>query len=184
MTNISDATRQYRRAEAEAEVGLSQETLSAIVDGTVSRGDVLSVAELAGVMAAKRAPELIPLTHSTPLTELLVVATPDRAAGAVRIKVETGATSAAGVEMEALTAAAVAALTLYDMIRDTDPAAEIRGVRLLASSAEDGAAWGRPAAGARPIRSGGHQSSHGDRPRGGRMAGRTGNRPGAPKRGK
>jgi cyclic pyranopterin phosphate synthase len=184
MANISETVRQPRRAEAEAVVGVSQETLSGMIDGTVARGDVLGVAELAGVMAAKRTAELIPLAHSTPLTELLVIATPDRAAGAVRIKAETGATSAAGVEMEALTAAAVAALTLYDMVRDTDPGAEIRGVRLLSSSSEDGVAWGRPAGVARSGRPGGHGSGRGERPRGVRMAGRTGTRPGPSKRGK
>jgi len=183
MANISDATRQARRAVAEAEVGVSQQTLSAVVDGNIARGDVLSVAELAGVMAAKRAPELIPLAHSTPLTELLVVATPDRAAGAIRIKAETGATSAVGVEMEALTAAAVAALTLYDMVRDTDPEAEIRGVRLISSSSEDGTAWGRQPGG-HPARPGGHGPGHPERPRGARMAGRTSSRPGTQKRGK
>ncbi len=91
MSSLSEAATVARRAIAEAEVAVSQETLSAIVDGTVPRGEVLSVAELAGVMAAKRTPELIPLVHATPLTELLVVATPDRAAGAVRIKAETAA---------------------------------------------------------------------------------------------
>ena len=142
MANLADEAVVARRAVAEAEVGVSQEMLSAIVDGTVPRGDVLSVAELAGVMAGKRAFELIPLVHATPLTELFVAATPDRAAGAVRIKAETAATAAAGVEMEALTAAAVAAITLYDMIRDADPDAEIRGVRLLSSGAAAPASGG------------------------------------------
>lgn len=171
MTNLAEAAVVARRAAAEAEVGMSQETLSAIVDGTVARGDVLSVAELAGVMAAKRTSELIPLVHATPLTELVVTATPERAAGGVRIKAETAATAAAGVEMEALTAATVAALTLYDMIRDTDPAAEIRGVRLLSSTAA-AAEWTRPAGA--PGRSG---WSGGPRaPRATRMAGRRGQR--------
>jgi cyclic pyranopterin phosphate synthase len=188
MTSLSESANVIRRAVAEAEVGVSQETLSAIVDGTVARGDVLSVAELAGVMAAKRAAELIPLAHSTPLTELLVVATPDRGAGAVRIKAETGAKAAAGVEMEALTAAAVAALTLYDMIRDTDPAAEVRGIRLLSSTSEDGSAWDRPLGrphGSGAARSqGGPGTGHGGKPRGARMAGRTGGHPGPSRRGK
>jgi len=163
MSSLSGASNVVRRASAESEVAVSQQTLSAIVDGTVPRGDVLSVAELAGVMAAKRAAELIPLVHATPLTELLVVATPDRAAGAVRIKAETSATAAAGVEMEAMTAAAVAALTLYDMIRDVDPDAEVRAVRLLSSSAEDAPEWRRPVS-----------TYRGERPRAARAAGRAG----------
>ncbi len=161
MASLSEVRSVVRKAVAEAEVAVSQETLSAIVDGSVPRGDVLSVAELSGVMAAKRTAELIPLVHATPLTELLVVATPDRAAGAVRIKAETAATAAAGVEMEALTAAAVAALTLYDMIRDVDPGAEVRAVRLISSSGADTPEWTRPPA-----------SQHGERPRAARMAGR------------
>jgi cyclic pyranopterin phosphate synthase len=164
MASLADERMTLRQAVAEAEVAVSQETLSAIVDGTVPRGEVLSVAELAGVMAAKRTADLIPLVHATPLTDLLVVATPDRAAGAVRIKAETAATAAAGVEMEALTAAAVAALTLYDMIRDVDPGAEVRSVRLLSSSGGDVSEWTRAAGG-----------PHGERPRAARMAGRTGN---------
>ena len=169
MTNLAGSSVVARRAVAEAEVGISQEMLSAIVDGTVARGDVLSVAELAGVKAAKRTSELIPLVHATPLTELIVTATPERASGGVRIKAETAATAAAGVEMEALTAAAVAALALYDMIRDTDPSAEIRGVRLLSSSAAN-AEWTRPAGGPRSGGAGGHA------PRAARMAGRRGQR--------
>jgi cyclic pyranopterin monophosphate synthase len=163
MSNLSETTPGIRQAVAEADVTVSQETLSAIIDGTVPRGEVLSVAELAGVMAAKRTAELIPLVHATPLTELLVVATPDRAAGAVRIRAETAATAAAGVEMEAMTAAAVAALTLYDMIRDVDPGAELRGVRLLSSSGGDSGEWTR---GAGPV--------HAAKPRAARMAGRIG----------
>ncbi len=123
-----------RRAVAEAEVAVSQETLSAIVDGTNPKGDVLSVAELAGVMAGKRASDLIPLCHPVALTDLLVRAVPDRAAGLIRIRVETAAIGPGGVEMEALTAAAVAALTVYDMVRDVDPSAAVRGIKLLSRS--------------------------------------------------
>jgi cyclic pyranopterin phosphate synthase len=178
MAPIAGAVAVPHRAIAEAEVAVAQETLSAIVDGTVPRGDVLSVAELAGVLAAKRAAELIPLVHSTPLSELLVVATPERATGVVRIKAETGATAATGVEMEALTAAAVAALTFYDMVRDVDPAAEIRGVRLLSAGAEGGPEWSRDA-GSAAVRGPGRGPSRSDKPRAGRMAGRvTGRQPG------
>jgi cyclic pyranopterin phosphate synthase len=184
MVPLSDGASTPRRAVAEAEVGVSQETLSAIVDGTVPRGDVLSVAELAGVLAAKRTAELIPLVHSTPLSELLVVATPERASGVVRIKAETAATAAAGVEMEALTAAAVAALTLYDMVRDVDPAAEILGVRLVSAVAGDGPGWSRATGPADVARGYGRGSGRTEKPRAGRMAGRVPGHPAGPRRGR
>jgi len=131
------------RAVAEAEVAMEQETISAIVDGSIAKGDVLSVAELAGVIGGKRTAELIPLAHPAGLTRLVVSASPDRAAGAVRIWTETAALGQAGVEMEALTAAAVAALTVYDMIRDIDPGAAIRSVRLVSSSDGQADEWRR-----------------------------------------
>jgi cyclic pyranopterin phosphate synthase len=183
MARIGAAAAVPHRAIAEAEVAVAQETLSAIVDGTVPRGDVLGVAELAGVLAAKRTAELIPLVHSTPLSELLVVATPERAAGVVRIKAETGAIAATGVEMEALTAASVAALTLYDMVRDVDPEAEIRGVRLLSAVAEDGPEWNRDA-GPSAARGPGRGPGRSDKPRAGRMAGRVPGRQPGPRRGR
>ena len=130
MTDVTDQPVVARRAVAEAEVAVSHETLSAIVDGTNPKGDVLSVAELAGVMAGKRTSDLIPLCHPVALTDLLVRAVPDRAAGVVRIRVETATIGPSGVEMEALTAAAVAALTVYDMVREMDRSVTIRAVRL------------------------------------------------------
>ncbi len=143
MTDVTDRPTMARRAVAEAEVAVSHETLSAIVDGTNPKGDVLSVAELAGVMAGKRASDLIPLCHPVALTDLLVRGVPDRAAGVVRISVESAAIGAAGVEMEALTAAAVAALTVYDMVRDVDPSAAILGVKLISSSSGEAESWRR-----------------------------------------
>jgi cyclic pyranopterin phosphate synthase len=164
MPDLTERPRTVHRAVAEAEVAVSQETLSAIVDGTNPKGDVLSVAELAGVMAGKRASDLIPLVHTAGLTDLLVKAVPDRAAGAVRIRSETAAVGASGVEMEALTAAAVAALTVYDMVREMEPEAAIRSVRLVSAVAGGEGAWRRqrePGSGQTP-------------PRGSRIAGRVG----------
>jgi cyclic pyranopterin monophosphate synthase len=164
MPGLTDRPLIVHRAVAEAEVAVSHETLSAIVDGTNPKGDVLGVAELAGVMAGKRASDLIPLLHTAGLTELLVNAVPDRAAGAVRIRSETAAVGAIGVEMEAMTAAAVAALTVYDMIRDLEPAAAIRSIRLVSSTVGEQDAWRRqsePGSGQKP-------------PRGARIAGRVG----------
>ena len=144
MTDVTDQPVAARRAVAEAEVAVSHETLSAIVDGTNPKGDVLSVAELAGVMAGKKASELIPLCHPVALTDLLVRAVPERAGGLIRIRVETATIGPSGVEMEALTAAAVAALTVYDMVRDVDPSAAIRGIKLVSHSGGEGSGWQRP----------------------------------------
>ena len=144
MSDVTNRPVVPRRAVAEAEVAVSQETLSAIIDGTNLKGDVLGVAELAGVMAGKRAGELVPLVHFVPLTELLVNAVPDRAASAIRIRAETATIGPGGVEMEALTAAAVAALTVYDMVREAEPGAIIRSVRLVSSSGDQPEEWRAP----------------------------------------
>jgi cyclic pyranopterin phosphate synthase len=174
MTDVTNQPVAARRAVAEAEVAASHETLSLIVDGTNPKGDVLTVAELAGVMAGKRASELIPLCHPVALTDLLVRAVPDRAAGVVRIRVETATIGPSGVEMEALTAAAVAALTVYDMVRNVDPSVSVRGIRLLSQSGGEGGAWQRPELPTIAPRV----------PRGARVAGRIGGSPsrGAPGR--
>jgi len=144
MAEVTDRPATAHRAVAEAEVAMSQETLSAIIDGAIAKGDVLSVAELAGVMAGKRAGDLIPLVHPGGLTALLVNASPDRAASAVRIRAETAAVGQTGVEMEALTAAAVASLTVFDMIRDLEPDAVVRSIRLMSSSDGVSNEWRRP----------------------------------------
>ena len=86
MVDVSDKPLTARRAIAEAQVAGAQETLSLVIDGRTPKGDVLTVAELAGVMAAKRTSELIPLCHPLPLTDLSVEITPDRAAGALRVR--------------------------------------------------------------------------------------------------
>lgn len=167
LPDLTERTVTMHRAVAEAEVAISQATLSAIVDGTNPKGDVLSVAELAGVMAGKRASDLIPLAHGGSLTELLVKASPDRAAGAVRVRSETASVGAAGVEVEAMAAAAVAALAVYDMVRDIEPEAEIRSVRLISSLSGEQPAWRRP----------GPAGSGPKAPRGARIAGRVGGGP-------
>jgi cyclic pyranopterin phosphate synthase len=95
-------------------------------------------------VAAKRTDELIPLIQPAALTQLLVNAVPDRAASAVKIRAEVAAVGQVGVEMEALTAASVAALTVYDMIRDIEPGASVRAVRLMSSAAGDYEPWQRP----------------------------------------
>ncbi len=144
MVDVSAKPLTARRATAEAHVTVSQETLSLVIDGTAPKGDILTVAELAGVMAAKRTSELIPLCHPLPLTDISVEITPDRAGGALRIRASAATTAQTGVEMEALTAATVAALTIYDMVKGVDRGAEIRLVRLLEKSGGKSGEWHRP----------------------------------------
>ena len=145
MVDVSAKPSTARRAVAEAAVAVSQETLSLVIDGGGPKGDVLGVAEIAGVMAAKRTAELIPLCHPLPLTDLVVAVTPDRAAGLLRIRAEAATTGPTGVEMEALTAASVAALTVYDMVKGVERGVEIRSVRLVSKSGGKSGDWTRPA---------------------------------------
>jgi cyclic pyranopterin phosphate synthase len=149
MVDVSAKPVTARRAVAEALVALGPETLSLVIDGGGPKGDVLTVAELAGVMAGKRTSELIPLCHPLPLTDLVVSVTPDRAAGVLRIRAEAATTDRTGVEMEALTAASVAALTVYDMVKGVERGVEIRSVRLLSKTGGKSGEWHRPPAGER-----------------------------------
>ena len=143
MVDVSDKPVTARRAVAEAEVAVSAETLSLVIDGGGPKGDVLTVAELAGVMGGKRTSELIPLCHPLPLTDLVVGITPDRAASVLRIRAEAATTAQTGVEMEAMTAAAVAALTIYDMVKGVERGVEIRGVRLVSKTGGKSGEWSR-----------------------------------------
>jgi cyclic pyranopterin monophosphate synthase len=144
MVDVSDKPVTARRATAEALVAVSPETMSLVIDGGGPKGDVLGVAELAGVMAGKRTSELIPLCHPLPLTDLVVAVTPDRSAGVLRVRAEAATTAQTGVEMEALTAASVAALTIYDMVKGVEKAVEIRAVRLISKSGGKSGDWHRP----------------------------------------
>ena len=145
MVDVSEKPPTARRATAEAWVYVEQETLSLVIDGAGPKGDVLTVAELAGVMGAKRTSDLIPLCHPLPLTDVGVEITPDRSGGRLRIKATAATTAQTGVEMEAMTAAAVAALTIYDMVKGADRTAEIRDLRLLEKSGGKSGEWRRPA---------------------------------------
>lgn len=144
MVDVSTKPVTARRATAEAFVTLEQDTLSMVIDGAVSKGDVLTVAELAGVMGGKRTAELIPLCHPIALSDLAVEIRPERAAGGLRIRASAATTGQTGVEMEALTAAAIAALTVYDMVKSVDRTAEIRDIRLLEKSGGRSGEWRRP----------------------------------------
>ena len=143
MVDVSDKPVTARRAVAEAMVTMSAETLSLVIDGGGTKGDVLGVAELAGVMGGKRTSDLIPLCHPLPLTDLQVSITPDRAAGALRIRAEAATTGQTGVEMEAMTAASVAALTVYDMVKGVQRDVTIGGLRLVSKSGGKSGDWER-----------------------------------------
>ena len=166
MVDVSAKPVTARRAVAEATVAVSPETMSLVIDGGGSKGDVLGVAELAGVMGGKRTSDLIPLCHPLPLTDLQVAITPDRAAGVLRIRAEAATTGQTGVEMEAMTAASVAALTVYDMVKGAERGVEIRGVRLLSKTGGKSGTWERDA---RPGRRPPERAIPGDR-----IAGRIG----------
>jgi cyclic pyranopterin phosphate synthase len=165
MVDVGAKPMTERRAVAEALVMMSAETLSLVIDGAGPKGDVLGVAELAGVMAGKRASDLIPLCHPLALTSLVVTATPDRAASGLRIRAEAATTGQTGVEMEALTAAAVAALTAYDMVKGVERGVEIRHVHLLEKSGGRSGEW--------------HRTGSSDRAEGERVSGGRPRRPGA-----
>jgi cyclic pyranopterin monophosphate synthase len=143
MVDVSSKPDTARRAVAEALVAVSPETMSLVIDGGGPKGDVLGVAELAGVMGAKKTSDLIPLCHPLALTDLVVAITPDRAAGVLRIRAEAATTGPTGVEMEAMTAASVAALTVYDMVKGVERGVEIRGVRLLSKTGGKSGTWER-----------------------------------------
>ncbi|MEO8274223.1 MAG: cyclic pyranopterin monophosphate synthase MoaC [Chloroflexota bacterium] len=179
MVDVSAKPATPRRAVAEAFVVVSSETLNLIIDGRSPKGDVMSTAELAGVMGGKRTSELIPLCHPLALTDLLVNVTPDRAAGGLRIRAEAATVGPTGVEMEALTAASVAALTVYDMVKGVERGVEIRSIHLVSKSGGQSGDWRRPdepAAAGAPAATGapGYAGSAPFRPRrpGDRVAGR------------
>jgi cyclic pyranopterin phosphate synthase len=131
MVDVGSKPETERLAVAGGEVLMQPETLRLIADGALKKGDVLTVAKLAGIMAAKRTSELIPLCHPLPLTQVEVTLTLDAAHNRILIQATARTVGKTGVEMEALTAVSVAALTLYDMAKAVDRAMRIQNIRLL-----------------------------------------------------
>jgi cyclic pyranopterin phosphate synthase len=132
MVDVSAKPATARTAIAKGQVSMSKAALDALKKGNSKKGDVLGVARLAGVMAAKRTSELIPLCHALPLTEIKVGF--ETSAGGVTITARAKTVAQTGVEMEALTAVSVAALTLYDMLKAVDRAMTISDIRLVKKS--------------------------------------------------
>lgn len=140
MVDVSAKDVTNRIAMAENHVKMARETYDIITEGRARKGDVLGVARLAGIMAAKRTADLIPLCHPLPITKVSVDLEPDASLPGIRITATVKTTGQTGVEMEALTAASVAALTVYDMTKAVDKAMEIGGLRVVL---KDGGKSGR-----------------------------------------
>jgi len=131
MVDVSGKAETDREAIAGARVTMAPATLRLIVDRKIAKGDVFGVARVAGIMAAKRTPELIPMSHPLNLAAVEIAFKPDKKASCVDIRATVRTTGKTGVEMEALTAAAVAGLTIYDMCKSVDRAMTVGDVRLL-----------------------------------------------------
>jgi cyclic pyranopterin monophosphate synthase len=143
MVDVGDKPSSDRRAVARAVVRVSPETAALVAAGDAPKGDVLSVARIAGIQGGKRASELIPLCHPLALSFLGVEASIDVDAGEIAIVAEARTTGPTGVEMEALTAASVAALTVYDMVKGVQRGAEIASVALESKSGGRSGEWTR-----------------------------------------
>jgi cyclic pyranopterin monophosphate synthase len=140
MVDVSGKPVTDRMAVAAGTVRMTAETLALIVEGRAKKGDVLSVARLAGIMAAKKTADLIPLCHPLPITKVALELTPDPSLPGVRIEATVKTSGQTGVEMEALTAVSVAALTVYDMVKAVEKSMVIDGIRLIL---KDGGKSGR-----------------------------------------
>ena len=141
MVDVTAKQSTEREARAEGTIRMAPETLALIVDGQHPKGDVLAVARIAGIMAAKKTHELIPLCHALNLTSVKVELTPGEDGASVCIRTSCKLTGQTGVEMEALTAASVAALTLYDMCKAVDRGMIIDQIRLLEKTGGRSGHW-------------------------------------------
>jgi cyclic pyranopterin monophosphate synthase len=143
MVDVGDKPVTGRRAVARAVVRMAPETAAAVAAGDAPKGDVLGTARIAGIQAAKRTGELIPLCHPLALDHVDVDARVDAEAGTVTLTAEVRVTARTGVEMEAMTAAAVAALTVYDMVKGLERGVTVEDVRLISKSGGRSGDWQR-----------------------------------------
>jgi cyclic pyranopterin phosphate synthase len=141
MVDVSDKAATTRTAVAEGFVAMQAETLALLQSGETPKGDVLATARIAGIMAAKRTHELIPLCHPLNLTKVAVQLEPNDKPPGVRVTAEVTTAGQTGVEMEALTAVSVACLTLYDMLKAVDRTMSFEGIRLLEKSGGRSGDW-------------------------------------------
>jgi cyclic pyranopterin phosphate synthase len=134
MVDVSSKPTTEREALAEGRVIMRRSTLDIVRKGNAKKGDVLSVARIAGIMAAKRTHELIPLCHPLALSEVAVELAPDVKLPGINVRARVKVAGQTGVEMEALTAVAVACLTIYDMVKAVERGMRIEGIRLIEKS--------------------------------------------------
>ncbi|HTR20861.1 MAG TPA: cyclic pyranopterin monophosphate synthase MoaC [Gemmatimonadales bacterium] len=144
MVDIGAKPVTARSAVAEGAIRMSAPACRLVADQALAKGDVLATSEVAGTLAAKRTAELIPLCHPLGLDHLAVTATVDETLPGVRVRAEARATGRTGVEMEVLTAVAVALLNVYDMVKSADRAMEIEAIRLVEKTGGASGDWHRP----------------------------------------
>jgi len=143
MVDVSEKSDTKRTAVAEGRVVMAPETLRLALAGDAKKGDVFGVARIAGIMAAKKTHELIPLCHPLALSKVSVDIAPDQALPGLRVTAEASLTGKTGVEMEALTAVSVACLTIYDMLKAVDRGMRIEGVELVEKRGGKSGEWRR-----------------------------------------
>ena len=143
MVDVSGKDSTERTAVAEGRVVMRTETLDIVLNGNAVKGDVLGAARIAGIMAAKRTHQLIPLCHPLPITKVAIDIEPDHNLPGFVLQATVKVTGQTGVEMEALTAAAVACLTIYDMAKSVDRGMTVTGIRLLQKSGGASGDWER-----------------------------------------
>lgn len=141
MVDVGDKPVTKRTAVAEGMVRMSAEAFGLVRDNAIAKGDVLRIAEVAGVMGGKQAGELIPLCHPLPLDAIQVECELDEAQLAVRVTATASNTGRTGVEMEAMTAVAIACLTVYDMVKAADKGMVVEGIRLLSKTGGRSGDW-------------------------------------------
>jgi cyclic pyranopterin phosphate synthase len=144
MVDVSDKPVSARRAVATGEVHMSAEAFASVREARGAKGDVVAVAEIAGVMAAKRTSDLVPLCHPVPLDRVEVSVEPVEDWPGVRVTATTRAEARTGVEMEALVAVSIACCTVYDMVKSADRGARITGIRVLEKSGSTRGDWQAP----------------------------------------
>lgn len=147
MVDVGDKAVTARAATAEGEIRMSPEAFRLVADQAVAKGDVLTVAQVAGTMAAKRTAELIPLCHPIGLDHVEVETRLDETLPGVRVRASVRAVGRTGVEMEALTAVSVALLTVYDMVKAADRSMELGTIRLVEKTGGKSGLWRRSATG-------------------------------------
>jgi cyclic pyranopterin phosphate synthase len=141
MVDVGGKDETERKAVASGAVRMSPETLAAILDGNAAKGDVLGTARIAGIMAAKRTSDLIPLCHPLMLTKVAVDIEPDQTLPGLRVTATAKLKGRTGVEMEAMTAVSIACLTIYDMAKALDKGMIISGIRLIRKSGGKSGDW-------------------------------------------